>query len=103
MKTILVLAALCGLVLAIFLFPKSRRVGTCFALGVFAVSGFSLGWLMWGPRDYMTWSDNAIYQQAFHPYMLALFGVPLFLLSGGLVIGAALRSGIMKIKTCRPQ
>jgi hypothetical protein len=101
MKTILVLAALCGLVIGIYSPPKFRRVGTYFALGIFAISGFALGWIIWGPRDYMTWTDNPNYQHVFHPYMIALFGIPSFLISGGLVIGIALRYGIKKIKTCR--
>lgn len=98
----ILLVLVIGSIVGGMLTPEKYRKGALLLfILTFFVSIAILSWMMWGPRDYLLWSESPLYQNIFHPYILVLLSLPLILISTGMILGLIGRWTCEKIETCR--
>ena len=83
--------ALLGVIGGTMIPVKCRRYAVGVLMTVFFLGLSAILWTVFGPEDYLLWIDAQWYQKWFHPWVAALFGISVGLISGSALIGLFLR------------
>ena len=91
MEPILILIGVLGVIGGIMIPLKCQRIAFRIVFPVAFLGAFAVIWIIYGPRDYLLWMDGQWYQTIFHPWMLALFGIPTALIFGSIFVGLLMK------------